>query len=378
MDKKQLITVSALGALIVALVCFMVIYSESEERLTKEQIFKLNDKIYEVSEFEKYVYITNEAEGDIDKELIVSGEKNEKLEKIDAFVQSKIYATAADQKSITFPDEELKKAKEDYASKSGDFAKYGIAEADYLRYAEDEYKMNTLYADFGNYYELPDDIYKEVVESYSGDDLKSYSYRIMKFFYEEPEVAESGDATESGDIVDEHEGHDHEHEDAIENEEEKVDRTKEAVILKAQTAWNAVKSGDDFETVAKEYADGEYAMNGNSFTFLNGQIQNKVAPIIKNESSPFSGGGLLVPTELFESMKQIESGEYTDIIEIPGESMYCFAKLESASDGFVGEADKEFRKVILNEYQYNLLIDIYNFDFEKDINTSALAKFLYK
>ena len=34
MDKKQLITVSALGALIVALVCFMVIYSESEERLT--------------------------------------------------------------------------------------------------------------------------------------------------------------------------------------------------------------------------------------------------------------------------------------------------------------------------------------------------------
>ena len=367
MDKKQVITVSVLGALIVALVCFVVVYSGNSERLTKEQMFKLDNEIYEVSEFEKYIYITNEAEGDIDKELSTSGDR---YAKIDGFVQSKIYADAATKKSITFPEEEVKRAKEDYASKADKFSKYDITEADYLRYAEDEYKMNTLYADFVNYYELPDDIYKEVVEGYSGDDLKSYSFRMMKFFYEEPEV------TESGDIVDEHEGH--EHEDVVENEaEEEIDRSKEAVVLKAQSAWAAVKSGDDFETVAKEYADGEYIMSGNSFSYLNGEIQHKIAPIIKNETSPFSGGGLLVPTELFEAMKQIESGEYTDIIEIPGESMYCFAKLENAEDGFTGDADKEFREVILNEYQYNLLIDIYNFDFDTDINYSSIAEFIY-
>ena len=311
------------------------------------QLFKIQDEIYSINEFEKYMYIYKIVNENENLEI----DPNEIYEILDEFILRKIYATAATQKSITFSEEELKRAKDDYSTKSGDFVKHGIAETDYLRYAEDEYKMNTLYIDFVNYYELPDDIYKEVVESYSGDDLKSYSYRMMKFFYEESENIAT----------------------------DEIDKSKTAVELKAQAAWNAVKSGDDFETVAKEYADGEYAMNGNSFTFLNGQIQNKVAPIIKNESLPsFLGGGLLVPTELFESMKQIESGEYTDIIEIPGESMYCFAKLESASDGFVGDADKEFRKVILNEYQYNLLIDIYNFDFEKDINTSSLAKFLYK
>ena len=150
------------------------------------------------------------------------------------------------------------------------------------------------------------------------------------------------------------------------------------VTVKINEVERQFPKGTTFETVAKEYADGEYIMSGNSFSYLNGEIQHKIAPIIKNETSPFSGGGLLVPTELFEAMKQIESGEYTDIIEIPGESMYCFAKLENAEDGFTGDADKEFRKVILNEYQYNLLIDIYNFDFEKDINMSSLAKFLYK
>ena len=53
MDKKQLVTVSVLGAIIVALVCFVVFSSEKAERLTKNQLLRIEDTIYEISEVEK-------------------------------------------------------------------------------------------------------------------------------------------------------------------------------------------------------------------------------------------------------------------------------------------------------------------------------------
>ena len=148
MDKKQLTIVSILGALIVALVCYVVFTSENEARLTKNQVLRIEDTIYELPELEKYMHISNEANGDITKKLT----EEEKEAIFEAFIQTKIYASVADKKAILFPDAELTTAKSNYATKSETLAKYGISEEDYIKYSEDEYKMRNLSNNFGSYY----------------------------------------------------------------------------------------------------------------------------------------------------------------------------------------------------------------------------------
>lgn len=380
MDKKQLITVSALGALIVALVCFVVFSSESTERLTKNQVLRIADEIYEVEDVEKYLRIASSESGDINA-TYSDLEKGSYYESI--YQPRKAYSSVADEKKILFPEEELNKAKEDFTKKSNEFAQYGISENDYIEYREDQYKEENLNNNFTTYFQLPDEDYNEMISGYSGDELKTYTFRLMKFSYEEPVSGESGDILESGDIVaDEHEGHNHSGDEL----EEKEDRSKATMLIKAQTALEAVKSGDDFETVAKEYADMDYIINENGFKMINGEVLTQVVPIIQNQMS-FATGSLLVPPEVFEKMKTCEIGGYTEIIEASDASGYYFAKVEKVEDGFVGEADKEFRSVLLSSLQQeidpntgrpvywdNLVYTILDIE----INQSALVKYLYK
>ena len=357
MDKKQLITVSVLGALIVALVCFVVFSSENTERLTKNQLLRIEDTIYELSQVEKFVYITNEKTGDIDK--VLSEEERENI--FNEFVASKLYSTVATKKSILFPEEELTRAKEDYARKSETFQKYGVTEEDYLEYAEDDYKKMQLSSNFGTYYKLPDEYYQEFVNFYSGDELTTYSYRLMNFRYEVPESGEEASAAAdvSGDAV-EHEGHDHE-----EEKEPEEDRTQATVLAKAQTALAAVKSGDDFETVAKEYSDGSYTIHQNGIKFFNGEIQYAIQPVLESK---------LGDSELYEAIKKLQPGEYTDIIEIADSTTYYFLKLENIEEGFVGEAAEEVKDQLLYEYQQTLMME----DISYEANQGALLRFVYK
>lgn len=345
MDKKQLVIVSIIGAVIVALVCFVVFSSASEPRLTKNQVLRIENTIYELPELEKYMYISNEAGGDIAK--VLTEEEKEQL--YQAFIQTKVYASVADKKAILFPEEELTTAKNDYASKAETFAQYGITEEDYIRYAEADYKMMNLSNNFGTYYELPTEVYQEFEKMYSGDELKTYTYRMMNFRYEEPESGESGD------VVENHEGHDHEEED----------RSKETMLAKAQAALTAVKNGDDFETVAKEYSDGQYSFSQNSLVFINGELQYSIEPLLKSK---------LGSEELYEAVKNLNSGDCTDVIKVPDSTSYYFAKIENIEDGFVGEAAEEVKEQLLYEYQESLVIE----DLDYEVNTASLVRFLYK
>lgn len=336
MDKKQLTIVSILGALIVALVCYVVFTSENEARLTKNQVLRIEDTIYELPELEKYMHISNEANGDITKKLT----EEEKEAIFEAFIQTKIYASVADKKAILFPDAELTTAKSNYATKSETLAKYGISEEDYIKYSEDEYKMRNLSNNFGSYYELPDDIYQEFVNLYSGDDLKTYTYRMMNFRYEVPASGESGDSIEA-------------------------ERKQDNVLAKAKTALDSVKGGADFETVAKEHSDGTYSFTQNSLVFLNGETQYAIVPVLESK---------LGSKEVYDAVKTLKAGEYTDIIEVKDATSYYFVKVENIEDGFVGEAAKEVKDQLLYEYQETLLIE--NLDYEA--NTASLVRFLYK
>ena len=336
MDKKQLTIVSILGALIVALVFYVIFALESETRLTKNQVLRIENSIYELAELEKYMHIYNESTGDITK--VLSEEEKEAI--FESFIQTKIYASVADKKAILFPEEELTTAKNDYASKASAFATYGITEEDYIKYAEDEYKMMNLSNNFGTYYELPTEVYEEFENYYSGDELKTYTFRMMNFRYEVPESGDSGDSIEE-------------------------DRKQHNVHGKAQVAMEAVKNGADFQETAKTYSDGTYSFTQNSLVFLNGELQYAIEPVLESK---------LGYTELYEAVKGLGAGEYTEVIEIPDATSYYFVKVENVEDGFVGEAAEEVKEQLLYEYQETMLID--GLDYEA--NTASLVRFLYK
>lgn len=349
MDKKQLVIVSVIAAVVVALVVGVVIVSDTTPRLTKNEVLKVGNNIYTLDELEKFMDISKEADGDINKSLT-----EEEMETIyGEFIQSKVYAAAADSKKISFPSGEVASAQSKYDSKAEVFATHGITSGDYMRYAEDNYKMNTLMNDFSAYYELPEDLYNEFKNSYSGDDLKSYSFRTMRFYYEEPESGESGDV--SGDIEPE----------VNESGEVIEDRSKDAVLAKAEAILEEVRNGGDFEKIAEEKADGRYTISNNSLVYLNGNLEYAVGPTLESK---------LGSTDLYYKVKALNAGELTDIVLDEEGKTFAFTRLESVEDGFVGEADKEVREELLMQVQESIVLE----DVKYEENMSALIQFLYK
>ncbi|MBQ8299987.1 MAG: hypothetical protein IJX99_09100 [Clostridia bacterium] len=345
MDKKQMVIVSVIAAIVVALVVGVVVVSDTTPRLTKQEVLKVDNNIYTVEELEKFMYISKEADGDIEKALT-----EEEMETIyGEFIQSKVYAAAADSKKISFPSGEVASAQSKYDSKASVFEAHGITSGDYMRYAEDNYKMTTLMNNISTYYELPEDIYNEFKNSYSGDDLKSYSFRTMRFYYEVPASGESGDVepkvNESGEIVE--------------------DRRKESVRAKAEAALAAVNNSGDFEKIAEEQADGRYTINNNGLVYLNGNLEYAIAPILESK---------LGSKDLYEKVKALNVGEVTEMVDDTEGTSFIFTKLESVEDGFVGEADKEVREQLISEVQETIILK----DVSYQENMSALIQFLYK
>ncbi len=344
MDKKQLVIVYVIATVIVALVVGVVIVSDTTPRLTKNEVLKVKNNIYTLDELEKFMNISKEADGDIEKSLT-----EEEMETIYSnFIQSKIYAAAADSKKISFPSGEATSAQAEYDSKAEIFEAHGITSGDYMRYAEDNYKMTTLKNNFSAYYDLPEDLYNEFKNSYSGDDLKSYSFRTMRFYYEEPESGESGDVepkvNESGEVVE--------------------DRRKDVIRAKAEAALVEVNNGGDFEKIAEEHADGRYTIHNNGLLYLNGNLEYAIGPTLESK---------LGSIDLYNKVKALNAGEVTEIVHDEEGTSFLFTKLESVEDGFVGEADKEVREELLMQIQESIILE----EVKYEENMSALIQFMY-
>ncbi len=354
LDKKSLITLGVIAVIVIVSIIAVFSMSMEDGKLTKidaDLIVTVNGKDYMIDEFQKFEYLKNEADGDIAKQ--VSGEEKEEL--INTFVSNKLYVAAADSKKISVPTEELEKYRTEYASKSDTLSPYNISEADYFNYKKDEYKINQLTQDFASYYSLPQDIYDEFKESISGEDLKSYSYRMMSFNYEvKDESGESGEAIEtSGELSTDVSG------DSAESGEE--DKSKETVSATVQDVFNRVKSGEDFEELAKEYADFRLTFKGSQYDFGYGKLEYAVGPLLQSKVGNDA---------LYEAIKKTASGEYTDIIDDTENTTLYFARVESVEDGFVGEAENELKEILLSQYMDTLI--------EKDVKYEVNSKGINK
>ncbi len=338
--KKENIFIAIVAVIIVVLTISVFVMSSDDEILDRNVILKIEDTEYNIAEFEKFVAIKNEENGDIAAEL--SAEEMDSM--IQDFTMSKIYANIANSNGILVPDEERENLLSVYQGKEEHFKAYGISSGDYLRYGEDSYKENHILNNFSTYYELPEKYYNEYIEQYSGD-KKTYSYRIMMFNYEEPESGEevSGDVIESGE----------------------EDRSRETVLTIAESTLEKAKNSGDFEALAKEYASSRITFTGNSYTIVNGELEYSITPILS---------GKIGNEDLYNAILATGSGEFTEIIEDEEGNTLQFAKVESVEDGFVGQADKEFREALLSAYSDVIVTE--GVDFE--INQSALMRVWYQ
>ena len=188
---------------------------------------------------------------------------------------------------------------------------------------------------FSAYYDLPEDLYNEFKNSYSGDDLKSYSFRTMRFYYEEPEY---------GEVVE--------------------DRREDFVRAKAETALVEVNNGGDFEKIAEEQADGVYTIGTNGLVYINGDLEHAIGPTLESK---------LGSTDLYNKVKALKAGEVTEIVLDKESTAFFFTKLETVKDGFVGEADKEVREELLMQLQESIILE----EVKYEENMSALIQFVY-
>ncbi len=340
MDKKSVSIIAVIGTIMLALVIYVICISGNTSSMTKNDLLKIEDSIYTVEDAKNYILMTKEADGDISKEL--SDEETESA--ITDFLTQKLYSVAAYKKGITVPSGEIEEFKKDYAEKT-DLAAYGVSEEQYVEYASSEYMVSELTGNLGEYYTLPETYYDDVIEAIE-DPLKSYAFRIMTFYYEEPTSGE--EVSESGDV----EG---------EEAEEVEDTSRDAIYMQANDVRNKLLSGEDFAELAKEYSSYRYTFNGASYTFLNGDVEYATSILLQDK---------LGSEELYNAVKDLNSGEYTEIIENEEQSVFNLVKVESVEDGFTGEADRELREILLYQYQENLVMEGIHYH----VNQSALLR----
>lgn len=357
LDKKSLITLGVIAVVVIASIIAVFSMSMEDGKLSKidtDLVVTVNGKDYMVDEFKKFEYLKNEADGDIAKQI--SGEEMEEM--INTFVSNKLYVAAADSKKISVPSEEMETYRTEYANKKDTLSPYNINEADYLNYKKDEYKVNQLTQDFASYYSLPQDVYNEFISSISGEDLKSYSYRMMSFGYEVKE--DSGESEEtSGELNADVSGETTISGESAESGEE--DKSKEAVSATVQDVLSRVKNGEDFEELAKEFADFRLTFKGSQYDFGYGKLEYAVGPLLQSKVGNDA---------LYEAIKNTASGEYTDIIDDEENTTFYFARVESNEDGFVGEAESELKEILVSQYMDALIEQ----DVKYEVNTSGINK----
>ena len=76
---------------------------------------------------------------------------------------------------------------------------------------------------------------------------------------------------------------------------------------------------------------------------------------------------------IYNAVKDLGSGECSELVEDEEQNVINFVKVETVEDGFTGEADKELREILLYQFQENLILE----DVHAHTNQDALIDLLY-
>lgn len=345
MDKKTLGAVIAIGILLVGIIVAVFIYDAK----LNTTILEVNGTKYDKSDFESYLKVWQYENGD------------EEISIDDSFANYEIYKLFS--QYVEHYDVKLKSENEvkelTDTEKTTLETEYNLTENEYMRVKEEIALVDQLYANLHEYYKVSDADYEEH-KGDNGDKFKMYDYRIMQVAVEDAKE-ESGDSM-SGDTISGDVSGDISGDTTVDNSEE---ARKNAAKSRAVEALAKVKSGDNFEEVAKEYGVNRIAYSAGGYNIVNGTLETVSALYIDQ---------FLWDEDVINALNTLEKGEYSEIFE--GDSSYTFVYLEDIREGLDEYDDNMYRRQIGNEHIQGEAIVVPNKITLKSINLKKLIPVL--
>jgi len=334
MDKKTLTMIGVIVAVIVVLVVVVIgmeiknnsgTTNESGEKvsttLTSNDIMRINDVVYSKEEFLNYIKYTlyqNNGDTSVDEEQyadqIANGTSLENLfisDTLNSFYQMKVYGILAEQKNIVLSGDSLTEIDNDYETNKEKITEVGLTKEDYINIAKQKAIVTLITGNPKEYIELPEDVYTGYISQFSGDNLKTYTYREIQVGYTTDTETESGEMI-SGDMAE-----------------------KQAYM---NAIVENIKNGMPFEEAA-ESGDTRLIFVGNGI---------QLAKSMQEVAAGFLLDQKMGSAELSEAAKKTASGEMTEVVDTG--SSFQVAKIENVEDGIVGAAKEEIEELLISNY----------------------------
>ncbi len=350
MDKKTKIVLIVAGILIVIAVLVAFFVSGDSNALTSDEVLRINSTVYskqEFIEYIKYLLYKNDGEFSIDKDAhatdIENGISEEDIFKEDAlqsFYEQKIYEVVAEKENITLTDDEIAGITEEFNNNKDAILNTGISEESYTKFEKDQLIVDKITGNPSEYLDLPDGVYDNYVASLSGDELKSYSYRIMQVAY----TADSTSGEGSGEYV------------------VSGDRAEKEAYMNFLV--ERLKNGESFEVVAESGDNRIIAVDG-GYSFGKSALEHSAGVFLEQKLGMFIGGD----TQLSDAIKQTPSGELTEVVDT-GNS-FQIALVEGVTEGFDEQAKNEVIQTLISSL-YQDIISTYVKDVE--LNNSVVSR----
>lgn len=346
MDKKTLTIVGVILAVIVILVCVIMGMQATNTSLSSDEIMRINEEKYtkeEYMSFIKYRLYKNNGDYGIDEEKhasdIENGVSKENIflsDSLNEFYKFKAYKLLAEQKGIEVSGDELTTIEEDYTTNEAKITEMGISKEDYIEFEKIQAIINKISASPSEYLEFPEDAYNNYLNQFSGDMLKSYTFRMMQVGYTEDSENESGEMV-SGDKA-----------------------YKEAYMTEIV---NRIKSGESFEE-ASESGDFRIIYVGNGIQYAKSMLEHSSGIILEQK---------LGSKELYEAVKNAQSGDLTEIVD--SGSAFQVAEVENIEDGIVGESKQELLELLVANSTDDLVYSVIK---DMEVNQSAVSRIKIK
>lgn len=324
MDKKTGIIVLIIGVVIVALIGLAFGLEGGVEKMSADEILKINDNVYKKAEFEdfiKYTLFKNNGEIIIDEtanaDSIANGTSKEDIfvsDTLNSFYQQKVTEIFVNKNNVTLSDEDKATIEEEYTNNQTALDTCGLSKDSYVQFETIRKISENIANNPSEYIELPDDVYEEYISNFSGDDLKSYTFRIIQLGYTNDTT--SGDEVVSGDKAE-----------------------KEAQI---NDMLARINNGEAFEEVGQS-GDTRIVLVGNSFNLIKCDQEYAAGMLLKQK----------LGEDLFNAAAGLIDGQITRIVDTGNE--FQFALMEKVEDGIVGNAKAELQELLIGEYKNELI-----------------------
>ena len=353
MDKKTGIIIGVLMVIVLGLVLVVFGLESKTDGLTSSDILKINDTVYARSEFEdflRYTLYQDNGEIVIDEtdedtaEALENGSSKEDIYKSNAmnsFYQMKVYGLVAEDKNIVIDEETLAEISGDYETNKEKISQFGISKESYIEIEKEQAIVDMISNNPSEYLTLSDEVYDAYIEQFSGDDLKSYTYRMIQVGYTADTV--SGETSgESGEVI-------------------PGDRAEKEAYMNEIVA--RINSGVSFEEAA-ESGDNRLIFVGNGIQFAKSLEENSAGFLLEQKLSS---------DDAVQAVKNAKDGELTDVIDTG--STFEVYLVEKVQDGIVGEAKEELVELMISSYASDL---IYQYVKDMELNSAALARISIK